>query len=104
MPHHNRIQPLSTDKAYYGVWFETEEEGLMDHIAGMAVEETEGLPESFVAREVPAATYAVFECSVGTIGKTWDEIYRQWLPSSEYEADLECASFEYYPPDTSGND
>ena len=99
MPSHDRISPLSTDKAYYCVYFETGEEGMADIMAGMAVGEVASISEGLVVREVPAARYAVFECTMKTIGKTWEYIFKDWLPASQYEADAPLPGFEYFPPD-----
>lgn len=101
MPYHDQISPLSTDKAYYWVYFETGEENLADVMAGMAVGEAASPPEGLVVREVPTARYAVFECAMDmeTIGETWGRIYSDWLPASRYEHDVSLPSFEYIPPD-----
>ena len=95
------IKPYSVDGAYYGAYFCTGQEGLVDMIAGMAVEGVSDAPEGLVMREVPAATYATFECTVGTIGPTWGTIER-WLAEGEYEWDHSKSDFEYYPPETAG--
>lgn len=97
--YHDVISSKSSDKAYYGVWFGTGQEGKMDYLAGMAVETGEGLPEEVVIREVPEARYAVFESKVKNIGETWDRIFKNWLPSSKYELNTNASGYEYYPPD-----
>ena len=104
MPLHDRVQPLSTDHAYYGVGIESGEAGAMEYMAGMAVSEAAEVPEGLVAWEVGAARDAVFECTVGTISEAWAEIFGAWLPGSGYECDGSIASFEYYPPGTSQGD
>ena len=48
--------------------------------------------------QVHAARYAVFECTMDTIGSTYSHIYETWLPASSYEFADGCADFEYYPP------
>ena len=88
MSYHDCIQPLSTDKAYYGVWFETGEEGdLMAYFAGMAVPNVADVPESLVIREVPAAREAVCACPVKTSGESWEHSFEPWPPASPYEDD-----------------
>lgn len=99
MPYHDQISWLSTDKAYYCVYFETGEENLADVMAGMAVGEVASIPEGLATREIPMARYAVFECTMKTIGETWENIYSDWLPASHYEHDAPLPSFEYFPPD-----
>lgn len=104
MARHDEIHPLSTDGAYYGVEFASDEQGAMDYLAGMAVGEVGSVPEGLVVRDVPAARDAVFECTVATIGQTFDAIFGRWLPDSPYEHDPGKPGFERYPPDTATGD
>lgn len=104
MSFHDKVSPLSTDKAYYGVWFATDEKGMMDYVAGMAVGEVESVPEGLVVRDVPAGGYAVFEGTLKTIGETYDYAFGEWLPTSGYHLDKKLPAFEHYPPDTKGQD
>ncbi len=46
----------------------------------------------------------MFDCTVSTIGPTYEHVYGDWLPKSSYEYDMMAADFEYYPPDTETND
>jgi len=100
MAYQDQIQPLSTDKAYYGVGFGTEESSKIEYLAGMAVGDVDSLPQGLVLRDVPAARYAVFQCTVKTIHQTYDYIFDEWFPSSPYEHDEPKPLFEHYPPDT----
>lgn len=105
MSRHDEVAPHSTDGAYYGVDHMPDSEGLMEYVAGMAVGDVEAVPEGLVLREVVAARYAVFECTVGTIGEAYAHIHGMWLPSSEeYEFDDPKPGFEYYPPNTETNE
>ena len=104
MKYHDQVKALSTDEAYYGVYFETGEENVVDLVAGMAVGEVQDVPDGLVVREVPAATYAVFQCTVKTIGATWQAIMAEWLTTSEYEYDASKTAFECYPPGTQDTD
>ena len=81
------VQPLAIEPAGYGVYFPTGEEGLVDVFGGMAVAAGVKVPEGLVLREVPTAEYAVFECTLSTIGPTWGAIFSEWLPASGYEED-----------------
>jgi predicted transcriptional regulator YdeE len=92
------VKPRATDEGYYGVYFGTGEPGLVDFVAGMAVAPGEDVPEGLIAREVPAALHAVFECTLSTIGPTWGQVYGDWLPASEFDVDPGGACFEYFPP------
>jgi predicted transcriptional regulator YdeE len=86
MPHNDQVVPFSTDKAYYGLWFASDEkDGAPDYVAGMAVENVSSVPEGLVLRQVPAARYAMFECTMKTIGETYGYAYQRWLPASPYE-------------------
>jgi AraC family transcriptional regulator len=98
MPHDKAIRALSTDGAYYGVWFPHHGDGIPDYVAGMAVPDDAPVPEGAIARQVPPSRYAVFECTMEAIGSTYGYIYQTWLPSSPYEFTPGGADFEYYPP------
>jgi predicted transcriptional regulator YdeE len=95
---HARIQPHSTDQAYYGVSFPTAEEGVLDYVAGMAVVEGAELPENVVICEIAAAHYAVFECPLHAIGDSYRYIFTEWLQPSPYEISSAAPVFEQYPP------
>ncbi len=99
MPHHELIKVLSTDKAYYGVWFPHHGDGIPDYIAGMRVPDGSPAPAGVAARQVPASRYAVFECAMPDIGKTYGYVYNTWLKASPYEFPPGGADFEYYPPE-----
>jgi AraC family transcriptional regulator len=101
MRYHNQIQALSTDGAYYGASFAVAPGKEMDYLAGMAVDQVDDVPEGLTVREVPASRYAVFECTVETIGDTYDWIFGQWLEIAPYARPGERspkADFEHYPP------
>ena len=98
MPHDEAIRAVSTDGAYYGVWLPDHADGIPDYVAGMAVRDDAPVPEGAIARQVPASRYAVFECTMQTIGATYGYVYGTWLPSSPYERMSSGADLEYYPP------
>ena len=104
MQYHDRIQPHSTDGAFYGVCFGTEDRKAMDYVAGMAVAPGTECPDGLVLREVPAARDAVFECTVATIRETYEHIHHAWIAGSPYVLDEPRQSFEHYPPDTDSGD
>lgn len=99
MPHHDAIRAVSTDGAYYGVWFPHHGDGIPDYLAGMAVPGGTTAPEGLTLREVPASRYAVFECAMDAIGATYRYVYEEWLPSSPFEFPPGGADYEYYPPE-----
>lgn len=107
MRYHDRIQTFSTDGAYYGANFGVEAGKEMDYLAGMAVAGVQDVPEGLTLRQVPASRYAVFECTVKTIGATYDWIFGQWLKTAPYARPGENspkADFERYPPGTDSGD
>ena len=99
MKYDDQLKPYSVDKAYYGAWI-GEPDGNATYVAGMAVENLPEIPQGLGERVLPAATYAVFDCTVGSIGDAYGEIYGTWLPASAYEYDPAASDFEFYPPDT----
>lgn len=54
----------------------------LDYLAGVAVSNIATLPAGMTRWEVPAATYAVYEMTIPTIGETLKKIYGEWLPAS----------------------
>jgi len=104
MPREPQIKPLSLDGAYYEAFFCAGDPEHVEMMAGMAVSPDATPPDGLVKRELAATTYAVFDCTVGTIGATWADI-EQWLTESTYEYDRERqGDFELYPPDTKDQD
>ena len=102
MKYDEQLKPYSPDKGYYGVWLG--EEGKLAYLAGMVVENLPEVPEGLAMREIPAARYAVFECTIGTLSKTYTAIWQEWLPTSNYILDESKSDFEYYPPKTGPGD
>jgi predicted transcriptional regulator YdeE len=100
MSFHDQIKSLSTSEGYYGVYLGADHTKPMDILAGMVVQDAAGAPEGVQVREVPAATYAVFECLFQEIGHTYGYIWDEWLRSSAYEQDMTKLGFDYYPPAT----
>lgn len=62
------------------------------------------IPKGFEIWEVKPTIWAVFKC-IGEdgecIGHTWDKIFKEFLPSSEYEM-LDDTDFEFYPEKNDG--
>ena len=104
MARHGEIEPFCSDKGFYGVWFGDVDAGPADYLAGMSVARREGFPSDLALREVPAGTYAVFECSVRTIGETYDAIFKEGASGAGYSLDRSAPHFEHYPPGTSSQD
>ncbi|MBN1579927.1 MAG: GyrI-like domain-containing protein [Anaerolineae bacterium] len=107
MKYHDQIQAFSVDGAYYGANFGAKEGKAIDYLAAMAVAGVQNIPEGLTLREVPASRYAVFKCTVKTIGETYDWIFGQWLKTASYPRpglDSPKADFERYPPATNSGD
>jgi len=102
MPRHAEIVERAMDKSYYGVYYGTDQPGMVDFIAGMAVQPGREAPEGLTQRHVPAGLYARFLCKMSAIGPTWGAIYSQWLPSSEWAEDETRPALEHYPPEAMG--
>jgi len=102
MPHDEQVKPLSTDKAYYSVYFALDQQEYC--LDGMAVAADAVAPEGLVLRQVAAGRYAAFDCTVNTIGQTWQAIFDEWLPRSAFEIPPDASSFEYYAPNTETGD
>jgi len=99
---HETIKPLSTDLHYYGITFNTEELNVFEYLAGMAVKDIlDGaleISEDLLIRQIPSASYAVFESQVYAIGQTYQHIFAEWFPESLYKPGGPAPVFEQYPP------
>jgi len=100
MVFHDQIKLLSTGEGYYGVYLGADHAKPMNILAGMVVQDAADAPAGVQVREVPAATYAVFECLFQEIGNTYGYIWGEWLRTSAYEQDTSKLGFDYYPPAT----
>lgn len=84
-PRHAAITGGEAPDAAYGVISDFDEErGEFRYIAGVETGAGASVPEDMATIDVPAATYAVFDCTLPTIRPTIDKIYGTWLPASEY--------------------
>ena len=104
MARHKEIEALSDAKGWYGVCFGGDAEGALHYLAGMAVPAGSTCPDGLAMRDVPAARYAVFECTVATIHETYEHIHHTWLPASRYTYDEPKPGFEHYAPGTDSGD
>ncbi|MBN1976762.1 MAG: GyrI-like domain-containing protein [Anaerolineae bacterium] len=97
---HDQIKSLSVGEGYYGVYLGADHAKPLDILAGMVVPSAAGAPAGVQVRELPAATYAVFECLFREIGLTYGYIWDEWLRTSAYGQDASKLGFDYYPPAT----
>ena len=69
---------------------------------GCKASDIEGIPEGFEIIHIPEYTWAVFTCVGPTpkaVQETWEKIYREWLPVSEYELIPDYDIENYLPGD-----
>ena len=67
----------------------------------------DGVPEGFEIIHIPEYDWAVFKCvgpSPKAIQDTWDRIYKEWLPVSDYELIPDVDIENYLPGDPSSKD
>lgn len=98
------LEALSTEPGYHGVYFGTDGEGTVDVIAGAAVAADAQPVEGAIKRRVPASTYAVFECTLATVGQTRGYIEGQWKHEAGYEGNPGCGCVEHFAPGCQGPD
>lgn len=90
------IVPFSIGPSHFGVSFPTTDENVVDYLAGMAVKAHTESDEGWEVRTVHRAQFAVFECTVDSIGATYRRIFDDWLPTSDYELATGVPPFEEY--------
>lgn len=95
---HEIIKPLSTDLNYYGITYNTDEVNVFDYLAGMAVKDLIEVPEGLMIKQIPSASYVVFESPVYAIGETYQYIFAEWFSQSLYKPGGDAPVFEQYPP------
>ena len=103
-PIQENVEALAVEPGYYGVYYGTDNENLVDFVAGVAVGDLDTVPDGATCRRVPGGTYAAFECKMATIGATWEAIYGKWLPTSGYDEDPARPGIERFPPRGDGPD
>jgi AraC family transcriptional regulator len=80
-----------------------EASGTFDYLAAVPVEQIADVPEGLVGWDIPEAEYAVVSCTLPTLMKAFDYMYKSWLPQSRYER--ACgAEFEFYDEDFNSDD
>lgn len=74
---------------------------------GCKASDVNGVPDGFEILHIPEYTWVVFKCvgpSPDTIKKVWDQIYSEWLPTTEYEIIQEYSIENYLQGDPSSED
>jgi len=103
---HELVEPLSVDKAYYGIFFYPPERAPRParYLAGMRVAHIPEMPADWIVREIPAAQYAVFKTTLAQIGDITDRALVRWLPEAGYEHDYPKPHFDFMPPEATRAD
>ncbi len=74
---------------------------------GCDADDVKEIPKGFQIISIPAYTWAIFKCVGPTpdaIHKTWEAIYREWLPGSDYELIPDYEIENYLPGDNRSSD
>ena len=79
----------------FGLCQPPDETGAFRYLAGMSVARTDEIPEGMDVWSVPAQTYAVFSCTLPSIGQTYQYVFETWIPRSQYQY-IPGIDFEYY--------
>lgn len=91
---------VCTGDAAYGVcqWVNDGSDGIFEYLAGYEVDPNDPIPEGMAARTVPANTWAVFEHrgAADTLGDTYNRIYQEILPASNYRQTEDGRDMEVY--------
>jgi predicted transcriptional regulator YdeE/DNA-binding transcriptional MerR regulator len=73
------------------------------YIAGIEVSQAEDVPAGMMRMDVPARKYAVFGCTLGTLGATYRYITEEWEPRSGHRH-AAAPDFELYDESFDPND
>jgi predicted transcriptional regulator YdeE len=84
MPRIGEIKHQRAVEIGYGVCRDMTEDGEFEYVAGIEVVRAEDIPEGMVSCTVPLQKYAVFTCTLPTIGAAYEYALRTWLPESGY--------------------
>ena len=100
---------LTGEEEFYGVWYELDYDNKeFTYLAGVRKSDADEIPDDFESIEIPADTYAVFDCDIETYNDTMDNIYDEWLPESDFVSGDGTApgdpAYERYPADFNSED
>lgn len=87
--------------AAYGVCFAQANDKEPWYLAGFEVDQSQQVPHDMMRMTVPAQKYAVFPCTLETLGETYRYIAEEWQPRAGYQhadgPDFECYDQEPVP-------
>jgi AraC family transcriptional regulator len=98
---YGEIKEIADPAVCYGICSSMDATGSFEYVAAAPVNKIDELPEGMVARIVSQQEYAVFfhKGALDTLDKTYDSIYKGWLPNSDYELVPAAHDFELYDQD-----
>lgn len=69
-----------------------------EYTAGIEVSDIQSIPQDMIGKTIPASKYVVFthKGSLTRLCETLDNIFKVWLPASEYKRNKNIPDFEYY--------
>jgi len=105
MENYEKVRDYAIDDGFYGINDAPDENNIQDSIAGIIVDDNYRNSDSTFTEHIQSSSlYAVFECSVDTIGPTYMRIFSEWDDDRYRVNDQNVCCFEYYPPNTIGAD
>ncbi|VVN98299.1 GyrI-like domain-containing protein [Pseudomonas fluorescens] len=92
--------PGQKSEVTYGICCNPDGKGGFEYIAGVEISKLDDLPDKYRWVEVQPQHYAVFEHkgTLETLPKTFQYIWKTWLPQSGYQA-ADAPEFERYSED-----
>lgn len=89
---------VSISWGYKDVGDDGKKETQFFHLVGAPVTHRGDIPPGFTYKEIAIQKYAKFvhKGSLTTLGQTYDEIFTQWLPASDYLYDVGKCDVEWY--------
>ena len=85
-PRMHEIKQVANPHIAYGVCDNFDKSsGEFDYIAGFEVSSTAEIPGGMVSWDIPEGKYAVFTCTLPTLGEAFQYAYHTWLPQSGYQ-------------------
>ncbi len=90
------LRPLSFDNGSCGASLTIK--NLTTYLAGVAVADGTAVPNGLEQHVIPAARYAVFDCTLASMAATVQEVYGQWFHATGMQPDDAAIGFEYYLP------
>ena len=90
-----KIEAWGLANSYGVMWNFNMEEGEMDYLAGVEVENKGSIPEGMIMWEIPSQTYAVTSAPLSKLPEIF-KTFEKWFPQSDYKRIPGVAEFELY--------